>query len=181
MLRKLWTARVGEWLFGSGVAAACLVPVAASPSVGGGLVKCISSHTEVCTNNSTGQHCITDSSTDPDRNGSFQEPLPAGTYTGVGANPFSIDYEGGIRGGRGPNYALLNMRAGWRFNLSENRYLQAHIDLFNVTNRANFSTIQQTPFNYTSTTGIFTQNTNFMAPTATYDPRILQIAARITF
>jgi hypothetical protein len=30
------------------------------------------------------------------------------------------------------------MRAGWRFNLSENRFLQAHIDVFNATNRANF-------------------------------------------
>jgi len=32
------------------------------------------------------------------------------------------------------------MRAGWRFNLGESRYLQAHVDLFNVTNRPNFST-----------------------------------------
>jgi hypothetical protein len=83
---------------------------------------------------------LTDSSTDPDRNGSFQEPLPAGRYTGVGNPAYTVDYKGGVRGGRGPNYALLNMRAGWRFNLSENRYLQAHIDVFNVTNRANFST-----------------------------------------
>ncbi len=83
---------------------------------------------------------LTDSSTDPDRNGSFQEPLSAGNYTGAGANAYTVDYKGGVRGARGPNYALLNMRAGWRFNLSESRYLQAHIDVFNVTNRANFST-----------------------------------------
>jgi len=66
--------------------------------------------------------------------------LPAGRYTGIGDPAYTVDYKGGVRGGRGPNYALLNMRAGWRFNLSENRYLQAHIDVFNVTNRANFST-----------------------------------------
>jgi hypothetical protein len=83
---------------------------------------------------------LTDSSSDPDRNGSFQEPLTSGTYSGASANAYTVQYEGGMRGARGPNYALLNMRAGWRFSLSENRYLQAHIDVFNVTNRANFST-----------------------------------------
>jgi hypothetical protein len=83
---------------------------------------------------------LTNSSSDPDRNGSFQEPLAAGTYTGTGNNAYSVDYKGGVRGARGPNYALLNMRAGWRFRLNESRYLQAHVDVFNVTNRENFST-----------------------------------------
>ena len=83
---------------------------------------------------------LTNSNTDPDRNGSFQEPLPGGTYTGVGNNNYTVDYAGGVRGGRGPTFALLNLRAGWRIGLREGRFLQVHVDVFNVTNRANFAT-----------------------------------------
>ena len=84
---------------------------------------------------------IIDSNLDPDRNGQFQEPLPAGTYSGSPSNPeaFTVDYEGGFRGARGPNLFLLNLRAGYRFKLPGNRTLQAHLDIFNVTNRANFN------------------------------------------
>jgi hypothetical protein len=83
---------------------------------------------------------LTDSTTDPDRNGFFQEPLPAGTYSGTGTNATTVDYKGGVRGGRGPNFSLLSMRAGWRIPLPKGRFLQAHVDVFNVTNRANFNT-----------------------------------------
>ncbi len=84
---------------------------------------------------------LTDSSTDPNRNGNFEEPLPAGTYSGAATNSDAITVEnkGGIRGARGPAYALLNMRAGYRFKLPHNRSLQAHVDIFNVTNHANFN------------------------------------------
>lgn len=84
---------------------------------------------------------LTDSSTDPDRNGTFQEPLPAGTYTGAATNSDAVTVEniGGMRGARGPDSFLLNMRAGYRFKLPGGRNLQAHVDVFNVTNRANFN------------------------------------------
>jgi hypothetical protein len=84
---------------------------------------------------------IVDSSTDPDRNGQFQEPLPAGTYSGAASNPeaFTVDYEGGFRGFHGPSLFLLNMRAGYRFKLRGGRTLQTHLDIFNVTNHANFN------------------------------------------
>ena len=36
MLRKLWKAKLGEWLFASGLALAFLVPVLAKPSLAGG-------------------------------------------------------------------------------------------------------------------------------------------------
>jgi len=41
------------------------------------------------------------------------------------------------------------LRAGYRFRLPHNRTLQAHVDVFNVTNRANFDnpTNATTPFN----------------------------------
>jgi hypothetical protein len=84
---------------------------------------------------------LTDSSTDPNRNGSFEEPLPAGTYSGPASNPnsISVNYKGGLTGARGPAFGLLNMRAGYRFRLPGNRSLQAHVDVFNVTNHANFN------------------------------------------
>jgi hypothetical protein len=84
---------------------------------------------------------LTDSTTDPNRNGNFEEPLPAGTYSGAAANPDAITVEnaGGIRGARGPAYSLVNMRAGYRFRLPHGRDLQAHVDVFNVTNHANFN------------------------------------------
>jgi carboxypeptidase family protein/TonB-dependent receptor-like protein len=91
---------------------------------------------------------LTDSSSDPNRNGIFEEPLPAGTYSGPASNPDSItvDYKGGFNGARGPDFSLLNIRAGYRFPLPGNRSLQAHVDVFNVTNHANFN-------NPTATTG----------------------------
>jgi hypothetical protein len=85
---------------------------------------------------------LIDSTTDPDRNGQFQEPLPAGTYSGASSNSDAVTVEnrGGFRGARGPDSFLLNMRAGYRIKLPGNRTMQAHIDVFNVTNRANFVT-----------------------------------------
>jgi hypothetical protein len=95
---------------------------------------------------------LTDSTTDPDRNGEFQEPLPAGTYSGNSSNPDAITVvnKGGFRGARGPDQMLLNLRAGYRFRLGGGRALQAHIDVFNVTNRANFNNPTSTTGNVTS-------------------------------
>jgi Carboxypeptidase regulatory-like domain/TonB dependent receptor/TonB-dependent Receptor Plug Domain len=85
---------------------------------------------------------INDSTTDPNRNGFFtDDPLPAGTYSGPAdnRNAITVENKGGINGARGPDFMLLNMRAGYRFRLRGNRSLQAHVDVFNVTNRANFN------------------------------------------
>jgi hypothetical protein len=85
---------------------------------------------------------INDSTTDPNRNGSFtDDPLAAGTYSGPASNPNSITVEnaGGMNGARGPDYSILNLRAGYRIRIPGNRTLQAHFDLFNVTNRPNFN------------------------------------------
>jgi hypothetical protein len=83
---------------------------------------------------------------DSDRNGlTANEYLPPGTYTGAGpdanapnAIPYTVDYKGGRNGARGPNYQQLDMRAGYRIRLAGGRTLDAFLDLFNVTNRANF-------------------------------------------
>jgi hypothetical protein len=84
---------------------------------------------------------LTDSNVDANRNGNFEEPLPAGTYAGASTNPnaISMDYAGGVNGGRGPGYFLINLRAAYRFKLPGTRTLQAHFDVFNVTNHANFN------------------------------------------
>ncbi|HUQ90020.1 MAG TPA: carboxypeptidase regulatory-like domain-containing protein [Vicinamibacterales bacterium] len=85
---------------------------------------------------------LTDSNTDPNRNGQFEEPLPAGSYSGAAGNvdAITVENDGGFRGARGPNQMLLSMRGRYSFKLRNNRSLQAWVDLFNVTNRANFNT-----------------------------------------
>ena len=85
---------------------------------------------------------LIDSTTDPDRNGQFQEPLAAGTYSGLATNTdaITVENQAGFRGARGPDSFLLNLRAGYRFKLPAGRSLQAHLDIFNVTNRANYNT-----------------------------------------
>jgi hypothetical protein len=84
---------------------------------------------------------------DNDRNGSTQnEYLAPGTYTGATpdasaphAIPVTVDYEGGRAGGRNPGYAQFDLRAGYRFQLGGGRTLDAFLDVFNATNRANFA------------------------------------------
>jgi len=44
-----------------------------------------------------------------------------------------------MNGARGPDFQIVNMRAGYRFRLPGNRSLQAHVDIFNATNRANYN------------------------------------------
>jgi hypothetical protein len=84
---------------------------------------------------------------DNDRNGStVNEYLPAGTYTGAApdanaphAIPITVDYKGGRAGGRNPGFAQFDLRAGYRIQLGGGRTLDAFLDVFNLTNRANFA------------------------------------------
>ena len=84
---------------------------------------------------------------DHDSNGSTQnEYLAAGTYTGAAADalspnaiPYTVEYKGGRAGGRGPGYAQFDLRAGYRIRLGGGRTLDAFLDIFNLTNRANFA------------------------------------------
>ncbi len=54
-------------------------------------------------------------------------------------------------------------------------------EAFNLANRANVANVNRTPFNYNSTTKVFTPVAAFQAPTTALDPRILQIAVKIEF
>jgi hypothetical protein len=85
---------------------------------------------------------LTDSTTDDNRNGFFTDNvLPAGTYSGAAGNAdaITVDNEGGFRGARGPNQMLLSIRGRYAFKLGGGRSLQAYVDVFNLTNRANFT------------------------------------------
>ena len=54
-------------------------------------------------------------------------------------------------------------------------------EAFNLANRANVANVNRTPFNYNSTTKVFTPVAAFQVPTTSLDPRILQIAVKIEF
>ncbi len=81
---------------------------------------------------------LTDSTTDPDRNGSFQEPLPDGSYTGTGRNPYTVDFDSKRNGATGPGFAQLDLRLGYRLRRENRGALDLFVDVFDVTNRANF-------------------------------------------
>jgi hypothetical protein len=83
---------------------------------------------------------LINSTFDRDRNGiTTNEYLAPGTYSGTGNDAVTIDYDGGRNGARGPNYVSLDLRGGYRFGLPGGRSLDASIDVFNVTNRDNFT------------------------------------------
>jgi len=87
---------------------------------------------------------LTDSNLDGNRNGlTTDETIPAGTYSGASNNPNAITVEntGGFNGARGPDFSLASIRAAYQFKLpgNGNRRIRAYVDIFNVTNRANFN------------------------------------------
>jgi hypothetical protein len=77
-LRKLWTAKLGEWLFGTGVAVACIVPIGASASTTGGFLMCAGSEMLQCLDNTTG--------------------LPCSNLSGDGSDPTMLDACGTLPG-----------------------------------------------------------------------------------
>jgi len=78
-----------------------------------------------------------DSTLDPDRNGAFAEPLPAGSYTGTGRNPYTADVKATRNGAVGPGFFQLDLRLGYRGRYA-GRTVDLFADIFNATNRANF-------------------------------------------
>jgi hypothetical protein len=87
----------------------------------------------------SGSHfTLIDSTTDPDRNGMFAEPLPSGSYESAGRNPWNVDFESTRNGATGPGLFQLDLRLGYRLRPGAGRSLDLFADVFNVTNRANF-------------------------------------------
>lgn len=81
---------------------------------------------------------ILSTASDPDRNGILFDPLPAGEYSGTGANAITVTSDGGRNGAYGPGFIQFDTRFGWRFRAGAGRTLDLSLDLINITNRANF-------------------------------------------
>ena len=82
----------------------------------------------------------------------------------------------------GPGFFSIDMRVSKDIPLGGERMkLRIMGEAFNSFNHTNFTALQLVPYNYNATTRIFTPTSNFQVANATSDPRILQIAARITF
>jgi hypothetical protein len=82
---------------------------------------------------------IYDSSIDADRNGELIDPVPAGTYSGTAPDSMkNVKYKGGRNGAIGPDYFQADLRAGWRRRINQDRALELFLDIYNITNRANF-------------------------------------------
>lgn len=82
---------------------------------------------------------ITDSNIDADRNAILFDPLPAGTYSGMGDHTITVENDGGRNGAYGPNYAQLDLRLGYRLRMPGGRTLDFFGEVFNVTDRSNFT------------------------------------------
>jgi outer membrane receptor protein involved in Fe transport len=91
-----------------------------------------------------------------------------------------------------PGYASVDLRVNRDFALHRERVrLRMMFEAFNLFNRANFgninpsvSSIITTRYSYTgpnAATRVLTPNPTFGAPNDTFDPRILQLAAKISF
>ena len=113
---------------------------------------------------------ISDSSSDPNRNGILTDPLPAGTYSGTGANAITVDNKGGINGARLPSVFLLDLRLGYRFKAGGSRSLEVYGDILNTADFVAF-------------TGISGDRrlAEFLRPTTSGAARALQIGARYAF
>jgi hypothetical protein len=83
---------------------------------------------------------IINTSTDADQNGELTDPSPAGTYSGTA--PYSmqnVKNKGGRNGAIGPDYFQIDLRAGWRGRIRSDQAVEIFLDVFNLTNRANFN------------------------------------------
>jgi len=81
---------------------------------------------------------------------------------------------------QGPGFAGLDVRLSRDIPLYQERVkLRLIFEAFNSTNRVNFSSWNRGQYGFAN--GVFTPLANFLANTDTSDPRILQLAAKITF
>jgi hypothetical protein len=110
---------------------------------------------------------------DLDRNGILFDPLASGTYEGTGSDAYQTDFDGKRNGAVGPGFFQLDLRLGYRFGLGGDKLLDTFVDVFNITNRANFATPTGDQF-----------STNFLRLTALRAgavPTTMQIGARFAF
>ncbi len=88
-----------------------------------------------------------------------------------------------------PGYATVDLRFSRDIPLYKERAsLRLIFEAFNLTNRVNFGNLNpatnsfaMTQYNFNSTTRVFSPEPTFGTPLNTFDQRILQLAAKITF
>jgi hypothetical protein len=116
---------------------------------------------------------IFDSTTDPDRNGITSDPLPAGTYSGTGANTITVESSGRRNGAYGPGFMKIDVRMGYTLHLADRRRVELFAEVFNLSNRNNFAnpTGDRASANFLRLTGLSTST----------NPRLLQLGARYAF
>ena len=86
-----------------------------------------------------------------------------------------VENKGGRNGAIGPDYFQLDLRAGIRRRVHGNHAVEAFLDVFNVTNRANF----ETPSGDERVTSTFLVLTNLRGGGGF--PRQAQFGVRYTF
>ncbi len=80
----------------------------------------------------------------------------------------------------GPAFEQWDLRISRDFRVVGERVkLRLLGEAFNLPNRANFNALQNNQYGFAN--GKFTPTTNFLTRQSTYDPRILQLAAKIMF
>ena len=86
---------------------------------------------------------IHNSDYDLNRNGIGPDFLDPGDYKGTPVNPgdvpITVDYAGGLNGAYGPDFLQIDTRIGYRARWSSRQTLDLFFEIFNVTNRANFT------------------------------------------
>lgn len=119
---------------------------------------------------------LTNSTIDPDRNGSQVEPLAAGDYTGTAASDnYSVQgYKSERNGAYGPGFLNADVRFGYQVGLPSNRRVELVVDLFNATNHVNFANPSGNQGAPTSFLVLSTYSTS-------YAPRKLQFGVRYQF
>ncbi|MGE0815829.1 MAG: TonB-dependent receptor [Vicinamibacterales bacterium] len=83
---------------------------------------------------------LVSSSFDLNQNGrTDDEYLPAGTYSGTGANPITVKSRGGSNGARGPDFFEIDLRLAYALPMRGGSRLQLVGEVFNLTDRVNFN------------------------------------------
>ena len=117
---------------------------------------------------------LTNTTIDVDRNAAFDQLAARALPRRTVPPNYSVDFDGGRNGARGPGFFQLDTRYGWRLPLGPGRTLDVSADVFNLTNRANFA-------NPSGNQGALA---TFLVLSALRDgaaPRTLQIGARLGF
>ena len=82
----------------------------------------------------------------------------------------------------GPWFATVDLRVSRDIPLfRESVKMRLLGEAFNLTNRANFNTLQNSQYSFAGATNTFTPRTDFLARLNTFDARILQLAVKIIF